>query len=163
MGSNIGNYEPDEARLLFSLLGSTLRPGDGLLVGTDLRKDRATLEMAYNDRIGVTGAFDRNLLARINRELDADFDIGKFRHVVHYDEQRGSVDSFLEAQERMTVGIRGANLRITLEAGERIHTESSYKFANEDVARLADVGSFRPQSVWHDGGKRFSVHLLVHQ
>jgi dimethylhistidine N-methyltransferase len=163
MGSNIGNYEPDEARLLFSLLGSALRPGDGLLIGTDLRKDRATLEMAYDDRIGVTSAFNRNVLARINRELDADFDLGKFRHVVHYDERRGSVDSFLEAQERMPVRISGANLRITVEAGERIHTESSYKFTNEDVARLAEGGGFRAQSVWHDAAKRFSVHLLVRQ
>jgi dimethylhistidine N-methyltransferase len=161
MGSNIGNYEPDEARLLFSLLGSALRPGDGLLIGTDLRKDRATLEMAYDDRIGVTSAFNRNVLARINRELDADFDLGKFKHVVHYDERRGSVDSFLEAQERMPVRISGANLRVTVEAGERIHTESSYKFTDEDVARLAEGGGFQPQSVWHDDGKRFSVHLLV--
>jgi L-histidine N-alpha-methyltransferase len=163
MGSNIGNYEPDEARLLFSLLGSALRPGDGLLVGTDLRKDRATLEMAYDDRIGVTSAFNRNVLAAINRELDGDFDLRKFRHVVHYDEQRGSVDSFLEAQERMAVRIRGANIRITVDAGERIHTESSYKFADEDVARLAEVGGFRPRSAWQDGAKRFSVHLLVRQ
>ena len=79
MGSNIGNYEPDEARLLFSLLGSALRPGDGLLIGTDLRKDRATLEMAYDDRIGVTSAFNRNVLARINRELDADFDLAELQ------------------------------------------------------------------------------------
>jgi len=163
MGSNIGNYEPNEARLLFSLLGSALRPGDGLLIGTDLRKDRATLEMAYDDRIGVTSAFNRNVLARINRELDADFDLRKFRHVVHYDERRGSVDSFLEAQERMALQISGADLRITVEAGERIHTESSYKFADEDVARLAEGGGFRPQSVWQDRAKRFSVHLLVHR
>lgn len=161
MGSNIGNYAPAQARLLLSLLGSTLRPGDGLLIGTDLKKDRATLEMAYDDRIGVTEAFDRNLLARINRELDADFDLGKFRHVARYDERRGSVDSFLEAQERMVVCVRGEDLRITFEAGERIHTESSYKFTDEDVARLAQGAGFRPESVWHDRAKRFSVHLLV--
>jgi dimethylhistidine N-methyltransferase len=161
MGSNIGNYEPRETQLLLALLGSALRQGDGLLIGTDLKKDRATLERAYNDPIGVTAAFNLNVLARINRELDADFDLEKFHHIAHYDERRGSVDSFLVAQERIAVRIRGADLRITLEAGERIHTESSYKFADQDVARLAERAGFTHQSVWHDRAKSFSVHLLV--
>jgi dimethylhistidine N-methyltransferase len=161
MGSNIGNYEPDEARLLLSLLGSALRRGDGLLIGTDLKKDRATLELAYDDPAGVTAAFDLNLLARINRELDADFDLRSFRHVAHYDERRGSVDSFLEARERMAVRVAGADLTIALEAGERIHTESSYKFADDDVVRLAKGAGFRAESVWHDRAQRFGVHLLV--
>ena len=95
MGSNVGNYEPDEAKRLLALLGEALKPGDGLLLGTDLKKDRATLELAYNDPAGVTAAFNRNMLARINRELDADFDVRNFAHVAHYDEARGSVDSFL--------------------------------------------------------------------
>jgi len=163
MGSNVGNYEPHEARRLFLLLGSALRPGDGLLVGTDLKKDRATLERAYDDPIGVTAAFNLNVLARINRELDAGFDLKKFHHIAHYDERRGSVDSFLEAQERMAVRIRRADLQIAVEAGERIHTESSYKFADEDVARLAEGAGFASRSVWHDRAKSFSVHLLVRQ
>jgi L-histidine N-alpha-methyltransferase len=163
MGSNIGNYEPHETHRLLALLGSALRRGDGLLIGTDLKKDRATLERAYDDPIGVTAAFNLNVLARINRELDADFDIEKFQHIAHYDERRGSVDSFLEAQERMPVRIRRADLKITIEAGERIHTESSYKFADEDVARLAEGAGFAHQSVWHDCAKSFSVHLLVRQ
>jgi dimethylhistidine N-methyltransferase len=161
MGSNIGNYEPDEAQLLLALLGSALRPGDGLLIGTDLKKDRATLERAYDDPIGVTAAFNRNVLARINRDLDADFHPEKFHHIAHYDERRGSVDSFLEAQERMNVRVTGANLRIAVDAGERIHTESSYKFADEEVVQLAGAAGFRAASVWHDRAKRFSVHLLV--
>ncbi len=161
MGSNIGNYEPDEAKQLLSLLGGALRPGDGLLLGADLKKDAATLELAYDDPAGVTAAFDRNLLARINRELDAAFDVGKFAHVVHYDATRGSVDSFLEARERMSVPIRSLGLRVSFGAGERIHTESSYKFSDEEIAVLGRAAGFRPHSAWHDRNKRFSVQLLV--
>jgi L-histidine Nalpha-methyltransferase len=161
MGSNIGNYEPEEAKQLFSLLGEALRPGDGLLLGADLKKDAATLELAYDDPAGVTAAFDRNLLVRINRELDGAFDLAKFAHVVHYDETRGSVDSFLEARERMSVPIRSLGLRVALSSGERIHTESSYKFSDEEIAALGRAAGFRQRAVWHDGGKRFGVQLLV--
>jgi len=161
MGSNIGNYEPAEAKQLLALLGGALRAGDGLLIGADLKKDAATLELAYNDPAGVTAAFNRNLLARINRELDAGFDLGKFAHVVHYDEQRGSVDSFLETRERMSVPIRSLGLRVPLRAGERIHTESSYKFTDDEIAALGRAAGFRPQAVWHDRAKRFGVQLLV--
>jgi dimethylhistidine N-methyltransferase len=163
MGSNIGNYEPHEARLLLALLGGALRGGDGLLLGVDLKKDRATLELAYDDPSGVTAAFDRNMLARINRELHADFDLRKFAHVVHYDEVRGSVDSFLEARERMAVRVRALNLRMTFRSGERIHTESSYKFTDDEVVQLGRAAGFRPASCWHDDGNRFSVHLLVRE
>ncbi|MFY9719523.1 MAG: L-histidine N(alpha)-methyltransferase [Candidatus Cybelea sp.] len=161
MGSNVGNYEPADARLLLGLLGSALRSGDGLLMGVDLKKDATTLELAYDDPAGVTAAFDRNILGRINRDLGADFDLRKFSHVVHYDEARGSVDSFLEARERMVVRVPAANLRCTLKAGERIHTESSYKFTDDDVVALVGSAGFRSQSVWHDRANRFSVHLLV--
>ncbi len=161
MGSNVGNYEPDEAQLLLALLGSALRRGDGLLIGTDLKKDRATLELAYDDPIGVTAAFNLNVLARINRDLGANFDVKNFRHVVHYDERRGSVDSFLEARDRIDVRIPGAGARIALDAGERIHTESSYKFSDDDVVQLARGAGFHSKSVWHDRAQRFSVHLLV--
>jgi len=163
MGSNIGNYEPEVAKQLLSLLSEALRPGDGLLLGADLKKDRATLESAYNDSIGVTAAFDLNLLARINRELDADFDPREFAHVAHYDERRGSVDSFLKARERTSVQIRALDMRVKFRAGECIHTESSYKFTDEEIAALAQDAGFRPEAVWHDRAKRFSVHLLAHE
>ena len=161
MGSNIGNYEPGEARVLLRLLGAALHPGDGLLLGADLKKDRATLELAYDDPAGVTAAFDRNLLARINRELDADFDPRNFTHVARYDERRGSVDSFLEARENATVCVKASNLRIGIRAGERIHTESSYKFSDEEIVALGRGAGFRPEAAWHDCEKRFGVHLLV--
>lgn len=163
MGSNIGNYEPTEAKRLLALLGEALRPGDGLLLGADLKKDRATLELAYNDPIGVTAAFNLNMLARINRELDADFDPRNFAHVAHYDERRGSVDSFLQARERVSVPIRALDMRVTFKAGERIHTESSYKFTDEEIGALGRAAGFRPEAVWRDRAKRFSVRLLVRE
>ena len=163
MGSNIGNYEPEEAKLLLSLLGGALRSGDGLLIGADLKKDAATLELAYDDPAGVTSAFDRNLLARINRELDGVFDLRNFAHVTHYDEARGSVDSFLEAREAVTVPIRSLGISVPFDAGERIHTESSYKFTDDEIAALGRAAGFRPHAVWRDRAKRFSVQLLVKQ
>ncbi|HEY2476506.1 MAG TPA: L-histidine N(alpha)-methyltransferase [Candidatus Cybelea sp.] len=161
MGSNIGNYEPNEAQTLLRLLGSALRRGDGLLIGTDLKKDRATLELAYDDPTGVTAAFNRNLLARINRELGGDFNLRNFRHIAHYDEAAGCVASFLEAREHAVVRIPAAALQAEFERGERIHTESSYKFADHDIKRIAADAGFQPVSVWRDRAKRFSVNLLV--
>lgn len=161
MGSNIGNYEPHEARTILELLSAALRAGDGLLLGVDLKKDAATLERAYDDGAGVTAAFNRNLLGRINRELGGDFDAAKFAHVAKYDSVRGSVDSFLEASEPMTPHLKRIGLHLTLEQGERIQTESSYKYADEEIAGLAAAVGFRAAAVWHDGERRFSVHLLI--
>jgi len=161
MGSNIGNYEPEDGLELLRLLGNALHPGDGLLLGADLKKDRATLELAYDDPAGVTAAFDRNLLSRINRELDADFDPRNFDHVARYDDARGSVDSFLQARDAATVTIRRAGIRVTVAAGERIHTESSYKFSDEQIANLGRAAGFEAVSAWHDRSNRFSLHLLV--
>jgi L-histidine Nalpha-methyltransferase len=163
MGSNIGNYEPEEARVLLRLLGGALRPGDGFLLGADLKKDRATLELAYDDPTGVTAAFDRNMLARINRELAADFDLRNFAHVARYDEVRGSVDSFLEVRKRAEVCVRAIGLDAVFRAGERIQTESSYKFSDDEIVQLGRAAGFRPEAAWHDRGNRFSVHLLVRE
>ena len=160
MGSNIGNYAPDEARALVELVGSALRPGDGLLVGTDRKKDRATLERAYDDPTGVTAAFDKNLLGRINRELVGTFDLKAFDHVAHYDEARGCVDSFLRSRFAHRVRIEALDLEVTFEPGERIHTESSYKFDDRDIERLAVAGGFRVAKAWYDAGHRFALHLL---
>ncbi len=161
LGSNIGNYEPLEGAELLRLLGAALRSGDGLLLGADLKKDRATLELAYDDPTGVTAAFNRNLLARINRELGADFDVRNFNHVARYDAVRGSVDSFLEARESTTVSVPAIDLQVSVRSGERIHTESSYKFSDEDVVGLGCAAGFAPASAWHDRANRFSLHLLV--
>ena len=110
MGSNIGNYEPAEGAELLRLLGGALRRGDGLLLGADLKKDRATLELAYDDPAGVTAAFDRNVLARINRELGATSICATSSTSRATTNARGSVDSFLQARESATVSIRVARL-----------------------------------------------------
>jgi dimethylhistidine N-methyltransferase len=161
MGSNIGNYEPEDALRLLRLLGAGLRRGDGLLLGADLKKDVEALYRAYDDLAGVTSAFNKNLLSRINRELDADFDLNNFKHIVRYDEARGSVDSFLEAQSAVTVALKKPDVEVHFDAGERVHTESSYKFSDEDIARLARDAGFTVGKTWHDRRKRYSVRLLV--
>lgn len=161
MGSNIGNYEPAEAARILGLLAGALRPGDGLLLGTDLKKDAATLELAYDDPVGVTAAFNKNLLERINGQLGGNFNLRDFAHIVRYDSQRGSVDSFLEAREAADVTLGTLGLTVRFERGERIHTESSYKFDEGDVAKLGRAAGFELRTTWHDRARRFSVHLLV--
>ncbi|HEY8298297.1 MAG TPA: L-histidine N(alpha)-methyltransferase [Candidatus Baltobacteraceae bacterium] len=161
MGSNIGNYQPHEAAHLLASLASSLRRGDGLLIGADLKKDRATLELAYNDRAGVTAAFDKNVLGRINRELGGSFDLRDFEHIAVYDEDRGVVDSFLQAQRPHDVAIERLDTIVHFAKGERIHTESSYKFSVEDIARIGAAAGFTLHRTWFDRKKQFSVNLLI--
>jgi dimethylhistidine N-methyltransferase len=161
LGSNIGNYEPEPARALLRAVATALRPGDGLLLGADLKKARRTLELAYDDPTGVTAAFNRNLLGRINRELDGYFDLRAFSHVAHYDESRGSVDSFLEAAYPHEVAIGALDLVVPFAAGERIHTESSHKFSSADIGRIAADSGFRVASGWRDEAQRFGASLLI--
>ncbi|GAC1301515.1 MAG: L-histidine N(alpha)-methyltransferase [Vulcanimicrobiaceae bacterium] len=161
LGSNIGNYDPAAARSLLRAMSAAFKPGDGLLLGTDLKKEAATLERAYNDPTGVTSAFNKNVLARINRELGGRFDLDGFAHVSRYDAGRGSVDSFLVAQRGMRVRIDALDIAIPFAATETIHTESSHKFDARDIARLAADSGFRVGSTWTDDARRFAVSLLV--
>ncbi len=161
LGSNVGNYEPRAAVTLLKAMSASFKPGDALLLGTDMKKDAATLELAYNDPTGVTAAFNKNLLARINRELGGRFDLDAFAHVARYDAARGAVDSFLVAQRGMRVPIAALEIEVTLTAAESIHTESSYKFSNDDVARLAAKAGFRVARRWTDSLGRFALNLLV--
>ena len=160
MGSNVGNYEPEEAVALLSLLARALRPGDGLLIGTDLKKDPSVLELAYDDPAGVTAAFNRNVLARINRELGADFDLRNFEYEVRYDSERGAVDSHLRARKACRIRL-GTSMEVAFDAGEAVHVESAYKFSKSDVAKLARASGFSLTSTWQDRAERFNVHLLV--
>lgn len=161
LGSNIGNYEPAQMGRLFVALASSLRPGDGLLVGADLRKDRATLELAYDDPTGVTAAFNKNLLARINREFGANFDLRSFDHVARYDEEQGAVFSFLEARTAQHVRVEKLGLDAAFAAGERLHTESSYKFSVEDLDVRAAQAGFTLARTWFDRKRLFSVNLFL--
>jgi dimethylhistidine N-methyltransferase len=161
LGSNIGNYEPVQAVSLLSAVAGAFSPGDALLLGTDLKKDPAVLERAYDDPTGVTAAFDKNLLGRINRELGGTFDLRAFEHEAHYDAERGVVESFLVAQRAQTVFVEALGLTVGFADGERIHTESSYKFSPEDVADVALVSGFEVTRRWTDAEGRFAVSLLV--
>jgi dimethylhistidine N-methyltransferase len=161
MGSNVGNYEPQEAQQLLTLLSRALQPGDGLLLGADLKKDPDVLELAYDDPAGVTSAFNLNLLGRINRELEGTFDVRGFKHVAHYDERRGSVDSHLIAKRPQRVRIGALDLTLDFEEGERIKTESSYKFTIDDLAKLGAASGFELTRNWTDRERRFAVVLLA--
>ncbi|MHB8141607.1 MAG: L-histidine N(alpha)-methyltransferase, partial [Vulcanimicrobiaceae bacterium] len=116
---------------------------------------------AYDDPTGVTAAFDKNLLARINRELGGSFDLRNFDHVAEYDEERGCVASFLEARAACRVRIAAIEREVIFEAGERIHTESSYKYSLDQIEALARRAGFLPGERWLDSDKRFSVNLFV--
>lgn len=158
-GSTIGNFTPDRASALLSQMAQQVGPGGGLLIGTDLRKDPAVLEAAYNDAQGVTAQFNLNLLRRINRELRADFDLGGFEHKAIYDEELGRIEMLLISRraQKATVGGRS----FTFEAGETIRTEYSHKYTIEGFARMASKAGFAPRRVWTDQKSLFAVHLLT--
>jgi len=161
LGSNVGNFEPTAARELFALLGATLHAGDGLLVGFDLKKDTSVLELAYNDPTGVTAAFNKNLLARINRELGGNFDLGAFSFAARYDEGAGAIRSYLSADVAMKVDVPGSGVSAELAAGETIHTESSYKFAVDDMLELLAAGDFTERATFVDNAGRYALTLVI--
>ena len=160
LGSNIGNFEPDEALNVLRAIRRVLRPKDALLLGADLKKDRAVLEAAYNDPLGVTRAFIVNELERINRELDANFDLWAFGLRSFYNERVGRVEVYLESLSNQAVEIRDLDLSVHFGVGERIHMENAYKFGLDDLNRLAADTGFSLERTWLDKGKRFSSNLL---
>jgi len=161
LGSNIGNFDPDGARQFLLSLRGVLRTGDALLLGADLKKDRATLEAAYDDALGVTAAFNLNQLVRLNREFDADFDLRAFRHVAIYNEAAGRVEIYIESRRAQVVSLPKLGMEITLDAGERIHTENSYKSDREELDALAAHTGFACARRWTDAAGRFSSNLFV--
>jgi L-histidine Nalpha-methyltransferase len=161
LGSNIGNFDREEARTFLHALRSVLAPGDSLLLGADLKKEREVLEAAYDDALGVTAAFNLNLLARINRELGADFNLRAFKHYVHYSEEAGRIEIYAESLRRQVVRIVGLDMELQFEEGERIHTENSYKYDMEDLSGLAAETGFRLSRTWLDSMRRFSSNLFV--
>lgn len=161
LGSNIGNFQPADARLLLELLASALHQGDGLLVGYDLKKDPGILEAAYADATGVTAAFNKNLLGRINRELGGTFDLDGFAFRATYDQTRGAVDSFLVSERRQTVHIGAADLDVPFSVGEAIHTESSYKFSREEIVALARECGYSERMTYTDAGGRYALTLFT--
>lgn len=161
LGSNIGNFEKQAAAEFLRAIRNVLRAGDALLLGADLKKDRETLEAAYNDSLGVTRAFILNQLARINREFGADFDLRGFDLVSIYDESVGRIDVYLESLREQSVTIPALDLSLAFAAGERLHMENAYKYDREELSMMARQGGFDLTKTWMDEKKRFSSNLFV--
>lgn len=149
LGGTIGNFEPDRATGFLSSIRRVMSPGDFLLLGTDLVKATDVLNRAYNDAQGFTDAFNKNVLAVINRELDGDFDLDAFRHVAFFDPTASQVEMHLESRFEQRVRIRALDMDVGFEAGERIRTEISRKFTRESVAALLESAGLALRS-WHE-------------
>jgi dimethylhistidine N-methyltransferase len=157
-GSTIGNFTPAEAIDLLSTIASDCGDEGGLLIGVDLRKDPEILERAYDDARGVTAAFNRNLLVRINDELGADFDLDKFEHEARWSASEGRVEMHLVSQEDQSVRLGKSSFDFG--PGESIHTESSYKYEPGQFARLAEKAGLCREEIWVDDEGLFSVQLF---
>jgi dimethylhistidine N-methyltransferase len=156
-GSTIGNFAPGEARAFLAHVARLLK-GGGLLIGVDLVKDPQILHAAYNDSAGITAAFNKNLLARANREAGANFDLTQFSHYALYNPQQRRIEMYLvsAADQRVTVCGRP----ISFSQGEAIHTEYSYKYTVDGFRALAASAGFVPRQVWCDADQLFSIHWL---
>ncbi len=160
IGSSIGNFEPFHAGALLRKIKSVLNKGDALLLGTDMRKPKNILIPAYDDAAGVTAAFNKNLLSRINRELDADFDVDRFRHRAIWNPGHSRIEMHLESLCRQTVAIRDLGVSILFEPGQTIHTENSYKFSPGMIRSISDNAGFTIERTWSDPQRFFRVQLL---
>ena len=161
LGSTLGNLDPEERIVLLSDVRALLDPGEGFLLGVDLKKSEDVLIPAYDDPLGVTAAFNLNLLARINRELGGEFDLGAFRHRALYNREEGRVEMHLVSRRVQTVAIRSLGIDVPFAEGESIHTENSYKFDLPQIAALAAGTGFEVRRTWTDSGGRFASNLLV--
>jgi uncharacterized SAM-dependent methyltransferase len=138
-----------------------LKTGDAMLLGTDLEKSVSQLIHAYDDPLGITAAFNMNLLVRINRELDADFDLHQFRHFARFNSETGSVEMHLQSLRQQTVHIRAADLEVAFEQDETIWTENSHKYSHEEIGRLAEIAGFQCEAQWIDHEWPFAESLFI--
>ena len=160
LGSNLGNYPGERGVEFLRAVRGALAPSDMLLLGVDLRKDRALMERAYNDAIGVTAAFSKNVLARVNRDLGAKIDIGNFKHSSVFDERTGSIESYLVAIRAASYSLGGARKAVQFAEGERIHIESSHKFTHDELQMLANECGFVERGFFTDEDAAFALVLL---
>jgi L-histidine N-alpha-methyltransferase len=161
LGSTIGNLTTDPRAEFLAALAAVMRPGDGLLLGTDLVKDAARLVRAYDDAAGVTAQFNRNVLAVINRELDADFDVDAYRHVARWNSEEERMEMWLRAESAQRVCIAALDLNVEFAAGEEILTEVSCKFRADVVADELARAGLRPTRWWTDGAGDFGLSLAI--
>lgn len=161
LGSNIGNFDPPAAGHFLTGIRACLRNGDRLLLGVDLVKAEADLRLAYDDPLGVTAAFNKNILLRINRELGGNFDLAAFDHRVVWDAAAARIEMHLVANRQQAITIPGADCAVVFEPGEGIWTESSYKYRPEQIATLAASGGFTCESQRLDAERSFALNCLV--
>ncbi len=161
LGSTIGNFDRSAGLKFLSDVRRILQPGDSLLLGTDLEKPSAQLIAAYDDELGVTAAFNLNLLSRANRELGADFDLRQFAHVARINSDARSVEMHLESKRRQIVSIPAAEVVVEFLAGETIWTESSHKYSSDEVIETAREAGFRCEVQWIDEQWPFAENLLI--
>ena len=161
LGSTIGNFDRPAGDRFLREVRSTLREGDALLLATDLEKPVPTLKLAYDDSAGVTAAFNKNILARINRELDGDFDLCKFEHVARYDESERRVEMHLRSKAWQRVTIRKAGFRFHMREGETIWTESSHKYDPQEVIQMGERAGYRCAGQWIDAEWPFAQTLFL--
>ncbi len=154
-GSSIGNFSPDEARDFLRRVHSQCEGDGGLLIGIDLVKEHAVLDAAYDDGLGVTAAFNLNLLRHLNRLIGADFDVRQWRHLGFFNASESRIEMYLEAREDVSVTWNGASRRFA--AGERIHTENSYKYTRAGALGLLEQSGFRSVSTWTDPNGWFAL------
>jgi len=159
LGSNLGNFDPPGAEEFLREIRSALRPGDFFLLGADLVKPEPLVLLAYDDPLGVTAAFNRNLLVRINRELGGTFDLAAFTHQARWNGAESRVEMHLTCLRRHTVRVEATELEFTIEEGESIWTESSYKYEPRDLRRMLGHAGFSPASQWIDERDRFALML----
>src|SRR5487761_940310 len=161
LGSTIGNFDRPAGEQFLREVRQILHPGDALLLSTDLEKSVSQLLVAYDDPAGVTAAFNRNLLARINRELDADFDLNCFRHEARWNGGERRIEMHLRATRPQKVHIRGAALEIDFNEGETIWTESSHKYRCNEAAEMGERSGFRCDGQWVDAEWPFAQSLFL--
>ena len=159
LGSNIGNFDPPGRDAFLATVRSSLDRGDALLLGVDLVKPVPDLLLAYDDPLGVTAAFNVNLLRRINHELQGDFDLRGFTHRAIWNEEASRIEMHLRSDRRQRVAVRGADLAFVMEPGETIWTESSYKYRPQDIASMLERSGFGVRAQWIDAADRFALTL----
>jgi dimethylhistidine N-methyltransferase len=158
-GSTIGNFEPHEASSFLRHAGRMLGRGAALIIGVDLVKDAGILNAAYNDAAGLTAKFNLNLLARINRELNGNFELENFGHRAFYNRERHRIEMHLISKKQQAVRMLGTSF--SFRSGESIHTENSYKYSLERFGALARGSGWTVRKSWTDDARMFSVHALA--
>jgi L-histidine Nalpha-methyltransferase len=158
-GSTIGNFSPNEAVAFIQRLGSLINQNGALILGVDLIKDAEVLEAAYDDKKGITAAFNKNILQRLNCELNANFELGDFEHVAKFNPTKSRIEMHLKSNVEQTVTI--GSQTFTFEEGETIHTENSYKYSMDQIKTLAELAGYELVNAWQDELKYFSICYLV--